>query len=101
VIEVPEAREGGASGRLVIDLDRSPIKEVFRGKLVAIDPGHGGSDIGGRGPVNLVEKKIALEIGRLLACALRREGAGVVMTRTSDEDVSKSGKIRPCRVLPC
>jgi N-acetylmuramoyl-L-alanine amidase len=92
VIKVPEAREGGASGRLVIDLDRSPIKEVFRGKLVAIDPGHGGSDIGGRGPVNLVEKKIALEIGRLLACALRREGAAVVMTRTSDEDVSKAAR---------
>ena len=92
VIKVPETREGGAPGRLVIDLDRSPVKEVFGGKLVAIDPGHGGSDIGGRGPVNLVEKKITLDIGRLLAGALRREGAGVVMTRTSDEDVSRAAR---------
>ncbi len=92
VIEVPEAPKGGAPGRLMIDLDRSPIKAMFEGKLVAIDPGHGGSDVGGRGPVNLVEKKITLEIGRLVANALAREGAGVVMTRTSDEDVSKAAR---------
>ena len=91
-IEVPEAPKGCGPGRLVIDLDRSPIRATFKGKLVAIDPGHGGSDIGGRGPVNLVEKKIALEIGRLLANALRREGAGVVMTRTSDEDVKRAAR---------
>jgi N-acetylmuramoyl-L-alanine amidase len=91
-IEVPEAPKGCGPGRLVIDLERSPIRATFKGKLVAIDPGHGGSDIGGRGPVNLVEKKIALEIGRLLANALRREGAGVVMTRTSDEDVKRAAR---------
>ena len=92
VSEVQEAPSGPGPARLVIDLDRKPIRDVFRGKLVAIDPGHGGRDTGGRGPVSLVEKKVALEIGRLLAGILRREGAEVIMTRTSDEDVPSAGR---------
>ncbi len=92
VTEIPEICRGTMFGRIVIDLDRSPIRTIFQGRLIAIDPGHGGSDAGGRGPVNLVEKKITLEIGRLLANALAQEGAGVVMTRTSDRDVSRESR---------
>ncbi len=92
VIEVPAMPKEDGPGRLVIDLDRSPIRAIFEGKLVAIDPGHGGSDFGGRGQVNLVEKKITLETGRLLSNALALEKAGVVMTRISDEDVSRKAR---------
>ena len=92
LIEVPGTPAGSAPERIVIDFDRRPIRGIFEGKLVAIDPGHGGCDTGGRGPVNLVEKKITLEIGRLFANALTREGAGVIMTRTSDENVSKAAR---------
>lgn len=90
LLEVPGTPAGSAPEKIVIDFDRKLIQAIFEGKLVAIDPGHGGADTGGRGPVNLVEKKITFEIGRLFANALKREGAGCVMTRTSDEDVSKA-----------
>lgn len=90
LVEVPGSPGGSVPEKIIIDFDRRPIRAIFKGKLIAIDPGHGGHDIGGRGPVNLVEKKVTLEIGRLLANALTREGAGCVMTRTSDEDVPRA-----------
>jgi N-acetylmuramoyl-L-alanine amidase len=64
------------------------LDPFFEDRLIAIDPGHGGSDCGGRGPVSLVEKDITLKIGKLLGHALEQEGAGVVLTRTYDKDVS-------------
>jgi len=77
----------GLPARLVVDFDRSPIRTIFEGRVVAVDPGHGGSDAGERGPVNLLEKNISLEIARLLSTRLGLAGAAGVMTRTSDEGV--------------
>lgn len=78
---------GGTPARVVVDIDRSPIRAVFEDKVIVVDPGHGGSDTGGRGPVNLLEKKVVLEIGRYLSSHLVLAGAGVVMTRSSDEAI--------------
>lgn len=78
----------GMPARLVVDFDRRPVRAIFEGRVVVVDPGHGGSDTGERGPVNLLEKNIVLEIARLLSTRLSLAGAGVVMTRTSDEGVA-------------
>ncbi len=75
----------GIPARLVIDMDRSAIRTAFEGKVIVVDPGHGGADAGARGPVNLVEKKVVLEIARCLSSRLALAGASVVMTRSSDE----------------
>ncbi len=87
----------GIPARLVVDIDRSPIKAVFESKVVAVDPGHGGSDTGERGPVNLVEKKVVLEIARLLSTHLTLAGAAVVMTRTSDDGVPAAKRFATAR----
>ncbi|MCA0360599.1 MAG: N-acetylmuramoyl-L-alanine amidase [Armatimonadetes bacterium] len=53
------------------------------GKVIVIDPGHGGRDPGARyGTVN--EKGLVLPIGLALAKLLEQEGASVIMTRTVD-----------------
>ena len=53
------------------------------GKVIVIDPGHGGRDPGARyGNVN--EKGLVLPIGLALAKLLEQEGASVIMTRTDD-----------------
>lgn len=64
---------------------------VLAGKVIAVDPGHGGIDSGARGNGHL-EKAITLEIAEKLAERLRHHGAQVVMTRESDVDYYTRGK---------
>lgn len=54
------------------------------GKIVLIDPGHGGNDPGKVGVNDALEKDINLEISRLLSAYLRANGYTVVMSRTTD-----------------
>ena len=53
--------------------------------VVVVDPGHGGFDPGTRSADGLLEKDLALQIGRRLADALARRGVNPVMTRDSDK----------------
>ncbi len=66
------------------------------GWTVALDAGHGGHDQGasvGR----VLEKQITLRVSQLLAADLRRAGARVVMTRTSDRYVGLDRRIEMAR----
>lgn len=49
-----------------------------------VDPGHGGHDPGTHSADGLLEKDLALQIGRRLADALNRRGIKPIMTRDSD-----------------
>lgn len=70
--------------RLILHLDRAPLKAVLAGRRVVLDPGHGGRDRGYRGPVNLWEKDVVLITAEKLAALLTGAGAGVWPTRTDD-----------------
>ena len=59
----------------------------IKGKIITLDPGHGGSDPGAIGASGLKEKQITLEISLRLKELLEKEGAKVYMTRTTDKDV--------------
>ncbi|HEU5139033.1 MAG TPA: N-acetylmuramoyl-L-alanine amidase CwlD [Bacillales bacterium] len=58
------------------------------GKVIVLDPGHGGPDGGavGKGPV--VEKDISLAISHDLKHYLQQAGALVLMTREKDQDLA-------------
>ena len=57
-------------------------------RLVVIDPGHGGSETGARGPGGLWEKDLTLKLARLLQAELRRDpGLRVMLTREDDSQV--------------
>lgn len=58
------------------------------GKIIALDPGHGGSDAGAVGANGSMEKNITLAIGLELQKMLEAAGAKVIMTRTTDVDVA-------------
>lgn len=61
----------------------------LRNKLIAIDPGHGGSDPGAIGRLmGTREKTITLAISLQVKALLEQAGAKVAMTRTTDVDVS-------------
>lgn len=58
------------------------------GKVIVIDPGHGGVDGGAVGKGEIVEKEIALDIALMLREYLQGSGAFVVMTRETDRDLA-------------
>lgn len=57
------------------------------GKIITIDPGHGGRDPGTRYG-NILEKNLNLDISKKLKKILEKKGAIVFMTRDKDEDLS-------------
>ncbi len=98
----------GAAAQLVIDLTRTVTYAVrmspaggfvldlmlpkgaggrLAGKLVVVDPGHGGSDTGAGGADGSHEKNVTLAIATKLADRLRDMGANVIMTRGNDSFV--------------
>ncbi|MGH7285096.1 MAG: N-acetylmuramoyl-L-alanine amidase family protein [Polyangiaceae bacterium] len=77
--------------RVVIDVARRPPGTAENGRaarIVALDPGHGGSDPGAIGPTGVREKDVTLAIAELAAKALAEQGVTAVLTRDSDRYVS-------------
>jgi N-acetylmuramoyl-L-alanine amidase len=60
------------------------------GKIILLDPGHGGPD-GGAGNEQALEKDIALDITLKVREYLQEQGALVIMTRETDTDLADSG----------
>ncbi|MEX0680720.1 MAG: N-acetylmuramoyl-L-alanine amidase [Balneolales bacterium] len=60
----------------------------FEGINIAIDAGHGGSNLGALGATGVEEKNIVLDISKKVRDRLESEGARVIMTRHEDEYVS-------------
>jgi N-acetylmuramoyl-L-alanine amidase len=74
----------GAPDPPVVDI--TPPGEI---RIVVIDPGHGGSDEGARGPSGLTEKTVTLRAARQLKAEIeRRMGLTVLLTREGDDAVT-------------
>ena len=68
-----------------------PLLAASRAALqtIVIDPGHGGDDIGARGPRGTEEKTITLEVARRLRTLIEmRLGIRVILTRDDDRAVT-------------
>ena len=62
------------------------------GKIIVIDPGHGGVDPG-TVHEGVLEKDINLKISLFLESELNKLGASVILTRDGDYDLSKPNAI--------
>ncbi|MBY0121955.1 N-acetylmuramoyl-L-alanine amidase CwlD [Bacillus sp. S/N-304-OC-R1] len=60
------------------------------GKIILLDPGHGGPD-GGAGDDAVLEKDIALAVSLKVRDLLQQQGALVLMTREDDRDLAPEG----------
>lgn len=78
---------GGASTDSSIRVDAATAS-ALAGKLVIVDPGHGGRDPGALAG-GVEEKDIVLAVGLILRGLLEQAGAAVVMTRSEDVDLSQ------------
>ena len=58
------------------------------GKVIVIDPGHGGIDPGAVGRSGALEKNINLQIAERLGTLFRQAGASAVFTREGDYDLT-------------
>lgn len=83
-------------------MEKPCIRKPLSGRIIIIDPGHGGdSSVDYVGPNGLREKDIVLDIGLKVSKSLRELGAIVYLTREKDEYVSLNkraelgNKIRP------
>jgi N-acetylmuramoyl-L-alanine amidase len=61
------------------------------GRVIVLDPGHGGVDGGAVSKTGVVEKEVALRIALHLRDFLQEAGALVIMTRERDTDLADSG----------
>lgn len=60
------------------------------GRIIVLDPGHGGPD-GGASGADVSEKEVTLAIAKDLRNYLQESGALVLMTRDSDRDLADEG----------
>ncbi|MDF2660472.1 MAG: cell wall hydrolase [Paenibacillus sp.] len=92
-VRTTASKTGWVSGRYVDETGGSVTAQAVRktgglsGKVIVLDPGHGGDDPGVIGnKYKTIEKTINLSTAQYVAEELRRAGAKVVMTRTNDKE---------------
>ncbi len=104
-VQVTTAEEPGPPARLTLDFQAQPLgagKETAPApprpaavapepgilKTVVIDPGHGGAEVGAKGPAGTLEKDITLTLSRKLRAALTNSlGVQAFLTRDRDQEV--------------
>ncbi len=75
-------------------LDTANDSKSLSGLKICLDPGHGGKEVGAIGPSGVTESSVNLGIALRLKDLLEKAGAQVIMTRTSDQDVSLEERVR-------
>ncbi|MEN6411966.1 MAG: N-acetylmuramoyl-L-alanine amidase [Veillonellales bacterium] len=93
VFTLPQDIKANKPFRVVIDINK-PVQSAnikftpgLSGKVIALDPGHGGTDSGAIGPAQVQEKTVTLAVAQKVQALLERAGAKVLMTRSDDRDV--------------
>ena len=72
------------SGAIPTDA-KQPLFDTYR-RIIVLDPGHGGREIGARGAEGTLEKAVAMKLAQLIAAQLQRDYK-VTLTRTDDYHV--------------
>jgi N-acetylmuramoyl-L-alanine amidase len=93
---LPQKQQTGYEARfegdaLILDIRRPYQTGELRGKLIGLDPGHGGADPGACGETGLKEKNADLDIALRLKPLLEQAGAQVCLTRQTDVNLCAPG----------
>ena len=105
--QVTTAEEPGPPARLVLEFEAQPLPvgpqaapaaprepaaaatDVGGLKTVVIDPGHGGWEVGAKGPAGNLEKDLTLAIARKLRAAINNSlGIQAFLTRERDQELT-------------
>jgi N-acetylmuramoyl-L-alanine amidase len=78
-------------GNMHIVIRRPPVlddeDDILRGRVIALDAGHGGNNRGALGATGAMEKDVNFAITKRLEEKLLERGATVIMTRNADYDL--------------
>ncbi len=85
--------EDGGRQLVITVQEAEPPNVPSTGHVVAIDPGHGGTDPGAIGVTGLVEKDVVLDVCLRLRAFLQQRGVQVVMTRETDVFVDLGARV--------
>ena len=87
--------------RLVVKIKQQPSKLRLKNLTIAIDAGHGGSNSGAQAlRSKQLEKDLNLIIAKHLRHYLEKQGATVVMTRSSDTLIGNNNRLLQLRANP-
>lgn len=100
-VQTPSGQIGWVAGWLVseplnagsgsIDWSRN---DLLKGKVIVVDPGHGGEDNGATGAsFGTLEKVMNLQVAHLLRNKLEAAGATVILTRSDDRKLSLQERV--------
>lgn len=81
---------------LILSLKHPPQTQAglpLAGMRILLDPGHGGEELGAKGPTGYPEKAVNLAVSQLLQQELEQRGATVYMTRETDQFVSLADRV--------
>lgn len=92
-VTLSEGREGWVASAYTREVLPSRSGGRLTGRVITLDPGHGGTNPGAVGVTGLFEKVVNLKVAEKLADYLRQEGARVVLTRSGDYNVSLAGRV--------
>ncbi|SHE62563.1 N-acetylmuramoyl-L-alanine amidase [Desulfofundulus australicus DSM 11792] len=81
--------EPGIPHRTIINFSRDYLFHLFASKVFVIDPGHGGDDTGGKGPVDMLEKNVTMSMATALQEMLKPLPCKTYLTRTGDYSLSQ------------
>ncbi|NEP58560.1 MAG: N-acetylmuramoyl-L-alanine amidase [Symploca sp. SIO2G7] len=86
---------------LILSLRHPPQvrTQSLSGISILLDPGHGGEELGARGPNGYPEKDVNLVVSKLLQQELKQRGATVYMTRETDKFVSLGDRVKMIKEL--
>lgn len=84
--------------QLILSLKHPPetnerTSQPLTGMSILLDPGHGGKELGAKGPTGYPEKAVNLTVSQLLREELEQMGATVYMTRETDRFVSLQERV--------
>lgn len=98
-IQLPSRKKAFVAGWIVTASGMNPIikpalNSYLKGKVIVIDPGHGGRDVGATGAqFETLEKYINLQVAKLLKTKLEAAGARIYMTRETDETLTLDSRV--------
>ncbi len=106
-VDLNQQQLWGFDGRYVgnqfwLEIRRTPDfaaagDSLLKALIIAVDPGHGGDELGAVGATGLMEKDVNLKYATRVAALLRREGATVVQTRTTDTTMTLLDRVKIAR----
>ncbi len=92
VIKVLDRKTVRPVNKVKITKSTNPYKLNNKNRVIVLDAGHGGKDVGAVGPKKRYEKHVVLKVTKYLHSYLKQRGYKVYITRTTDRFIKVNNR---------